>query len=222
MDNFTRAIRRTGEIIVDMIPHYYDNARKVAILGADGNKGMVPINQAIQTQEGGEAVTLDLTVGKYDIVIEGGPSFTTRRAEAASAMEMLIQANPALFEVIGDIYVKSQDWPMANDIADRIQKMQRQNHPYLFEDEENPAPPDPMAQAQAKLEMRGAVAEITETEAKAAKAQAEALQTEAETAQATLMFPSGLENPPIRAANLSQPAARMRAATSVAFFMETA
>ncbi len=195
MDNFTRAIRRTGEIIVDMIPHYYDNARKVAILGPDGNKGIVPINQAIQTQEGGEAVTLDLTTGKYDIVIEGGPSFTTRRAEAASAMEALITANPNLFEVIGDIYVKSQDWPMANDISDRIQKMQRQNHPYLFEDDENPAPPDPMKQMQAQMQMRGAEAEISETEAKTAKAKAEALQTEVETAQAVMTYPSGLEIP---------------------------
>jgi hypothetical protein len=195
MDNFTRAIRRTGEIIVDMIPHYYDNARVVSVLGPDGRKGTVPVNQAIQTGEGGESVNLDLTVGKYDITIEGGPSFTTRRAESAEAIGMLIQSNPALFEIIGDLYVQAQDWPGANDIAERIQKLQKQNHPYLFEDDENPAPPDPMQAAQAQLQMRGAVAEISETEAKAAKAKAEALQTEAETAQAVFGYPSGQQVP---------------------------
>lgn len=195
MDNFTRAIRRTGEIIVDMIPHYYDNARVVSVLGPDGRKGTVPVNQAIQTGEGDEAVNLDLTVGKYDVTIEGGPSFTTRRAESAEAIGMLIQSNPALFEIIGDLYVQAQDWPGANDIAERIQKLQKQNHPYLFEDEENPSPPDPMQAAQAQLQMRGAVAEISETEAKAAKAKAEALQTEAETAQAVFGYPSGQQVP---------------------------
>lgn len=195
MDNFTRAIRRTGEIIVDMIPHYYDNARVVSVLGPDGRKGTVPVNQAIQTSEGEEAVNLDLTVGKYDVTIEGGPSFTTRRAESAEAIGMLIQSNPALFEIIGDLYVQAQDWPGANDIAERIQRLQKQNHPYLFEDEDNPSPPDPMQAAQAQLQMRGAVAEISETEAKAAKAKAEALQTEAETAQAVFGYPSGQQVP---------------------------
>lgn len=195
MDNFTRAIRRTGEIIVDMIPHYYDNARVVSVLGPDGRKGTVPVNQAIQTSEGEEAVNLDLTVGKYDVTIEGGPSFTTRRAESAEAIGMLIQSNPALFEIIGDLFVQAQDWPGANDIAERIQRLQKQNHPYLFEDEDNPSPPDPMQAAQAQLQMRGAVAEISETEAKAAKAKAEALQTEAETAQAVFGYPSGQQVP---------------------------
>lgn len=193
MDNFTRAIKRTGVIIVDMIPHYYDNARVITILGPDGREGQVPVNKAIQTPEGQEDFQIDLTAGRYDVAIEGGPSFTTRRQEAAAGMEMLIQSNPALFEVIGDLYVKSQDWPMANDIAERIQRMQKRNHPYLFEEEGQQQPPDPMQQAMVQMEMRGKEASITETEAKAAKASAEALQTETKTAQAVMGFPSGLQ-----------------------------
>lgn len=195
MDNFTRALKRTGQIIVDMIPHYYDNARVISILGPDGREGLVPINKAIQAADGQEDFQIDLTVGRYDVSIEGGPSFNTRRQEAAAGMEMLIQSNPALFEVIGDLYVKSQDWPMANDIAERIQRMQKKNHPYLFEEEGQQQPPDPMQQAMVQMEVRGKEASITETEAKAAKAHAEALQTEAETAHAVMGYPSGLQVP---------------------------
>lgn len=195
MDNFTRAIRRTGQIIVDMIPHYYDNARVVAVLGVDDRKGTVPVNQAIQTGEGGEAVKLDLTIGKYDVTIEGGASFTTRRAEGAAYMKEMINGNPVMFEIIGDLHMKAQDYPGANEVAERLQKYQRAKHPYLFEDDENPTPPDPQQQQAQQLQMRGAVAEISETEAKAAKARAEALQTEAETAQAVMGYPSGQQVP---------------------------
>lgn len=66
----------------------------------------------------------DLTVGKYDIVVESGPSFTTRRAEAAEQMVELIRAFPAAAPIIGDLLVKNFDWPGADEVAARLQKAQ--------------------------------------------------------------------------------------------------
>ncbi|MEI9890937.1 MAG: hypothetical protein WDN45_10490 [Caulobacteraceae bacterium] len=45
----------------------------------------------------------DLSVGKYDLTVEAGPSFTTRREEAANQMIQLIQAFPAAAPVLGDL-----------------------------------------------------------------------------------------------------------------------
>lgn len=75
-----------------------------------------------QTPDGTEGV-FDLTVGKYDLVVDVGPSYTTRRAEAADQMMQLIKAFPQAAPVIGDLVAKNLDWPGAQEIADRLHKM---------------------------------------------------------------------------------------------------
>lgn len=67
--------------------------------------------------------TYDLTVGKYDVAVKAGPSFTTRREEAASQMLEMMKANPELTSLIGDLFAEASDWPMAPEIARRFQAM---------------------------------------------------------------------------------------------------
>jgi hypothetical protein len=65
----------------------------------------------------------DLSVGKYDLTVTAGPSFTTRREEAAAQMTELLRAFPAAAPVIGDLYAKNLDWPGADEIADRLKAL---------------------------------------------------------------------------------------------------
>lgn len=65
----------------------------------------------------------DLSLGKYDLVVDVGPSYTTRRAESADQMMKLIQAYPPVAPIIGDLIAKNLDWPGAQEIADRLTKM---------------------------------------------------------------------------------------------------
>lgn len=67
--------------------------------------------------------TFDLAAGKYDVTCESGPSFTTRREEAAAQMMQFVQAFPQAAPVIGDLIAKSLDWPGSDDIAKRLQSM---------------------------------------------------------------------------------------------------
>lgn len=125
LDNFARAVRHTGNILLDLIPKVYDTERTVRIVGEDGKMKPVRINQAVgMVDDAQEASALhrlnDVTVGAYDVVIEQGPSYTTKREEAKDGMATLIQAVPDTFGLIGDLYVQAQDWPMADKIADRL------------------------------------------------------------------------------------------------------
>ena len=43
-DNQVRAIRHTGRVIIDLLPHFYDTARVVRVRGEDGTERSVPIN----------------------------------------------------------------------------------------------------------------------------------------------------------------------------------
>jgi hypothetical protein len=96
IDNFARAVRQTGNIINDLIPHVYDTERTIRIMGEDGKIDVLEINKAQgHRPETGETVFAhDITVGSYDVVAEMGPSYTTKREEAKEGMTEFVQAAP--------------------------------------------------------------------------------------------------------------------------------
>ena len=159
IDNFSLAIQRTGAIIVDLIPHIYDTERMIRIVGEDGKVGLVEINKPVLVN-GVEQIAHDVTVGAYDVTIETGPSFTTRRAEARDGMTEFIRAVPAAAALIGDLYAKAQDWPNAQEIGERLEALLPPALQALLAKQRGaangqppgPMPPDPaqMMQAQAR------------------------------------------------------------------------
>jgi hypothetical protein len=84
IDNLSRAIRHAGRIMIDLIPRVYSTPRMLRVLGPGGEPQVVAVNQnqAAGPVQAMQAV-FDLTAGKYDLTVEAGPSFTTRREEAA-------------------------------------------------------------------------------------------------------------------------------------------
>jgi hypothetical protein len=124
-DNLNRAIRYLGRILVDLIPKIYDSKRVVRILGEDGSAEAAEIDprQEAPVQRMGGKVIYNLNVGTYDVSVAAGPSYTTKRQEAAEAQMQLVQSAPEVFQIIGDIIVKNMDWPGADDIADRLKIM---------------------------------------------------------------------------------------------------
>ena len=127
IDNLTRAIRHTGKILIDLLPKVYTTERIVRILGEDGTPKTKPLNkeyEARKDKDGNPIMAMhDIRVGKYDIVVSSGPSFTTRREEAATQMIELIRSYPDAAPVIGDLLAKNLDWPGADEIAKRLKKM---------------------------------------------------------------------------------------------------
>jgi hypothetical protein len=63
------------------------------------------------------------SVGKYDVVVTTGPSYMTKRQEALDAMGMILQSNPQLWSVAGDLFIKNMDWPGAQEMAKRFAKI---------------------------------------------------------------------------------------------------
>jgi hypothetical protein len=63
----------------------------------------------------------DVTVGAYSVIVDAGPSFTTKREEARTGFEAFLKAAPQLAPILLDLYAKAQDWPFAQEIADRIE-----------------------------------------------------------------------------------------------------
>lgn len=102
-DNQTMAIAFTGDILLDQIPYYYSTAKMQRIIGEDGVPQMIGINQRQKTGVGpdGQAifeVKNNLTMGRYDVVMDTGPGYETKRQEQAELTVDLLRI-PALAEV---------------------------------------------------------------------------------------------------------------------------
>lgn len=130
-DNLARSIQHTGRILLEWIPGIYDTERIARMLGEDGEQEMAHLNpdqeQAVEPrldQMGEEVGSIyNLNVGKYDVTVSTGPSYTAKRQEAAESQMQLIQAKPELLQLIGDIVFGNMDWPGANKISDRMKAM---------------------------------------------------------------------------------------------------
>lgn len=176
IDNTARSIRQTGAILIDLIPHIYSEKRIVRILGEDGTAQRVPINQPVMVNEKGEVMPpekahldgieriYDLGAGKYDLTVSAGPSFNTRREEAAFQMAEFIRAFPDAAPVIGDLLAKNLDWPGADEVAERL----REINPVIQKEKQGNQPPPPspeMIKAQADAAAAQQQAQIAQQKA---------------------------------------------------------
>ena len=130
VDNLARAVRYITRQIVDLIPKIYDTERIARIVGEDGETGIIKVNpnqpmpvNKIMDQQGFVLEKIyNLGVGKYDVCVTTGPSYMTKRQEALEAMAQLLQGNPQLWAVAGDLFIKNMDWPGAQEMSKRFAK----------------------------------------------------------------------------------------------------
>ena len=123
IDNLSRAIRYTGEILVDLIPKIYDTERVVRILGIDGGEKWVAINKIqLDQMTGQEIITNDITSGKYDVSVSVGASYNTQRQEASEAL-LEMMGNPMLAPVVADLLAKNLDIPNSDELEKRLRKI---------------------------------------------------------------------------------------------------
>ena len=115
-DNLTRSISHIGKICLDLIPKIYDTERVMRIIGDDGKPELLTINQ----RDSVDHVLNDISVGQYDVVMETGPGYNSKRQEAVDNMLPLLSAAPELMQVAGDLVFRNMDWPGADIIADRL------------------------------------------------------------------------------------------------------
>lgn len=145
-DNGNAAVLEAGDVINQLISQVYDGTRIVRIIGEDEAVKFARINDP------NDPSSPDLSVGKYDVALASGPSYTTRRVEAAQAMMEAVQVWPQLIQIAGDIIAKAQDWPGADKLAERLKKT---IPPQFLDDEEGGQPvPSPEELQQMQLELQ--------------------------------------------------------------------
>jgi hypothetical protein len=146
-DNFTKSLAQIARIILDITPTIYDTQRVLRIIGDDGKPEMVTVNE----KDAVGKVLNDVTVGRYDVVMETGPGYNSKRQEAVEAMMPLLTGNNDLFKAASDLVFRNMDFPGADMIADRLAAL----NPLAQIDEKSDVPPQvqmQLKQAQAQVQ----------------------------------------------------------------------
>lgn len=149
IDNLSRSIRHVGCCLVDLIPAVYQHGQIIRIIGEDGKEAPItlgpsntqdPAQQAAQDmpeidpqapphiqkkmeRQADLARVYDLSVGRYDVSVDSGPSFTTRREEIATQMTEIIRSVPQAAPVILPKMVLHLDIPGAEEMAEQLEKL---------------------------------------------------------------------------------------------------
>ena len=134
IDNFGRALRNTGTILVDLIPPTYDTKRIVSILDEAGGEDRVMINPTMTTahaevmgrtpeSDKDELIKMfNPKVGRYQVTVTIGPSYATKRIEATESQMDFVKAMPAIGASVADLIAKNSDWEGAEEYATRLAK----------------------------------------------------------------------------------------------------
>lgn len=186
-DNLSRSIRHLGRILVDLIPKVYDSKRILRIVGQDGETSNVTVDPSLPMASAklGKQTIYNLNVGIYDVTVSSGPSYTTKRQEAAEGMAQIFQGNPQLMGAIGDLFFRNLDWPGAEEIADRLKLMLPPNiqEAEKKEGEQSPEVAAVMAQAQQAIQQKDQSLQQAVEYIKQLQSDMEQMKTQVETKQ---------------------------------------
>ena len=143
IDNQSKSIRHAGRILIELIQKLYTEAMVMRITGEDGSEEEVEINQpTVEKKEGQEIKRIyRVNTGKYDVTVNVGPSYASKRQETVQLMLELARVMPQTMAAGADLLVQSIDGPNMDKLAKRLRKAMG------IEDEE--ASPEQMALQQA-------------------------------------------------------------------------
>jgi hypothetical protein len=122
-DNSCRALRACGIICLDLMQYVYGPDRVMRIIGEDGQAETVTLNERKAADTGAvQEILNDVSVGRYDVVMDTGPGYNTKRIESADNMMKLLGTplGEKIASVADDVVVRHFDWNGSRDLADRL------------------------------------------------------------------------------------------------------
>lgn len=172
--NYGLSRKHTARIIDDLIPHFYDTARIVRVIGIDNSERREPINQPGGLMIDGVPADMvnDLSAGAYDVSMELGPSYHTKREEARQGMTDFMTAFPPAAPILAPVMADLQDWPNKDLVTKLLTTLAPPPVQAILAQSRNqpppqpppPPPPNPVEEAKAQ-------GEIARAQGIAAKAQ---------------------------------------------------
>lgn len=119
VDALNYGIKRTGEILLDMITVYYNDDDIRISMGVDNTYQHVSVGP---TNVPG-VQNVDLAFSQYGVIISNGPTYSTQKEQFSEQLMQFAQGNPQMMPMIADIVVRFSNIPGSEELADRFRVM---------------------------------------------------------------------------------------------------
>ena len=178
MSNFAKAMRRSGEVWLSMAKDLYrEKGRKMKAIGVANNVETVELMKPALDEKTGELVALnDLGEANFDVAVDVGPSFSSRRDATVRALTGIMQmtTDPQDMKILQAMVLMNMDGEGLEDIREYYRKQLVQMGVVPPNDEERQAMEEAAANAQPSAQDQYLMSE-------AAKSQAQAQESAAKT-----------------------------------------
>ncbi len=129
MDNAAMTMRYIGKVWLSMAKEIYGADVSVAMEDEEGNRTFGTLSGSIKDRQTGEIVTLnDITQGKFDVDVDVGESFASRRDATRRELMNLMQTTPP----DSPYYSVIMSMVIANTDGEGVEALQRYNRKQMI------------------------------------------------------------------------------------------
>jgi hypothetical protein len=120
--NLQSSIAQVGKLCMQMIPRLIDTKRQLRILGIDERPSTVTINPQQETamEETPDGISINPTIGQYDVRVVVGASYSTQRSQAQAALNEVMARNPDMAPAVAPLWAQTLDIPYADKLAQAL------------------------------------------------------------------------------------------------------
>ena len=126
MSNMSKAVKRSGEIWLSMAREILvEPGRKMKALGRQGDVSMIELGKPVLNEETGEIeYENDLSGAKFDVMVDVGPSSSSRRAATVRSLMGMIQisADPETRTVLTAMAMMNMEGEGIGEVRDYFRK----------------------------------------------------------------------------------------------------
>ena len=119
------SLTQVGKIILQMIPRLTDTRRQFRMLSIDSVSSSVLVDPKQQKAviDGPAGLSINPNIGRYDVRVVVGSSFSTQRQQAQQAYTEMNRANPQMLPAIAPLWAKTLDVPHADKLSQVLTAM---------------------------------------------------------------------------------------------------
>lgn len=130
--NLAIAAEHAGRVTDELLSKIIDVPTQVRIVGEDDKEAVIWA-AALEENDPNPGGYFNLNQGKFDLFCKMASSTDTKRDEAVQGMQSLFQSAPQFAEAMGDLWIKEQDWRLADEAAERARRFIGMKYPGLIE-----------------------------------------------------------------------------------------
>ena len=125
MSNFAKGMKRCGEVWLGMAkPTYVEEGRRMKGIGEQGGVEPITLNEPIIDEQGVQTFRNDLTAADFDVAVDVGPSFNSRRESMVRGLTGLMQmtTDPADMQILSAMAIMNMEAEGIGDIKQYYRK----------------------------------------------------------------------------------------------------